>query len=129
MGDSLLNGLLSKVREGRLSRREFIRATGGIIGVAAATSLLDGLGLNGMTPSVAAAPVSSEAGEVRPEDWTRMLFFDCTQFKKDPPWKIANLSQGPTNSWALMLDGHSEYAIEEKYEGLFSDYFYADGQG
>jgi ribose transport system substrate-binding protein len=58
-----------------------------------------------------------------------MLWFDCTQFRKDPPWKIANLSQGPTNSWGLMLDGHSEYAIKEKYKGLFSDYFLADGQG
>ncbi len=29
-----------------------------------------------------------------------MLWFDCTKFKKDPPWKIANLSQGPTNAWA-----------------------------
>jgi ribose transport system substrate-binding protein len=129
MNENLLKGFLDRVREGRLSRREFIRATGGIIGVTAATSLLDGLGLDGMTPSVAAAPVPSQAGEVRPEDWTRMLFFDSTQFKKDPPWKIANLSQGPTNSWALMLDGHSEYAIKEKYKDQFSDYFYADGQG
>ena len=129
MKENLLKGFLDRVREGRLSRREFIRATGGIIGVTAATSLLDGLGLDGMTPSVAAAPVPSQAGEVRPEDWTRMLFFDCTQFKKDPPWKIANLSQGPTNSWALMLDGHSEYAVKEKYKDQFSDYFYADGQG
>ncbi len=58
--------------------------------------------------------------EDRPVDWV-----DCTQYKKDPPWKIAFASQGPTNSWALMLDGHAEYAIEEKYAGLFSDYFYA----
>ncbi len=28
-----------------------------------------------------------------------------------------------------MLDGHSEYAIKEKYKDLFSDYFLADGQG
>jgi ribose transport system substrate-binding protein len=28
-----------------------------------------------------------------------------------------------------MLDGHSEYAVNEKYKGMFSDYFYADGQG
>ena len=71
-----------------------------------------------------------EAGEIRPEDWERMLFFDCTQFKKDPPWTLANISQGPTNSWALMLDGHTDYAREDKYKGLFSDtYLYADGQG
>ena len=58
-----------------------------------------------------------------------MQWFDCTKFRKAPPWKLANLSQGPTNSWALMLDGHTEYAVQEKYKGLFSDYFYADGQG
>ena len=128
MSGSLLTDLLDKVRDGRLSRREFIRATGGIIGVAAATSLLDAVSPGATVPSAGAAPVR-QAGEVRPEDWERMLFFDCSQFKKDPPWKIANLSQGPTNSWALMLDGHSEYAIKEKYKDLFSDYFLADGQG
>lgn len=125
MAGGLLKDLLHKVETGRLSRREFIRAIGGIIGVAAAQSLLDTVG---GSPSASAAP-SSQAGEVRPEDWERMLFYDCTPFKKDPPWKIANLSQGPTNSWALMLDGHSDYAINEKYKGLFSDYILVDGQG
>ena len=119
MSRGLLSGLVDKVREGRLSRREFIRGVGAVIGVSAATSLLDGVGLRGITPSVGAAPVA-QAGEVRPEDWERMLFYDCTPFKKDPPWSIANLSQGPTNSWALMLDGHSEYAVKEKYKGTYS---------
>ena len=129
MGTSLLDGMLGKVRNGQLSRREFIRATGGILGVSAAVSLLKSVGVDvGQVPEAMAAPVS-QVGETRPEDWKRMMYFDCTPFKKDPPWKIANLSQGPTNSWALMLDGHSEYAIGEKYKGLFSDYFYADGQG
>lgn len=128
MRKGLLNDLLNKVQTGRLSRREFMRGVGGIIGVAAAQSLLDTVGVDGGTSAVKAAPIS-QAGEVRPEDWERMLFYDCTPFKKDPPWKIANLSQGPTNSWALMLDGHSEYAINEKYKGMFSDYMLVDGQG
>lgn len=128
MGGSFIKGLLEKVEDGRLSRREFMRATGGLLGVSVAASLLDTVGGIGTTPAAQAAPVK-QAGEVRPEDWDRMLFYDCTPFKKDPPWKIANLSQGPTNSWALMLDGHTEYAVQEKYKGLFSDYFYADGQG
>jgi len=128
MNAGLLDELLGKVRSGRLSRREFIRATGGIIGVSVATSLLQSAGLGGGTPAAEAAPLP-QAGTVRPEDWERMLFYDCTQFKKPPPWKIGNLSQGPTNSWALMLDGHSEYAIKEKYKGLFSDYYLVDGQG
>jgi ribose transport system substrate-binding protein len=128
MGNGLLDSMLDRVRDGKLSRREFIRATGGIIGVAAATSLLDSHGLRSGT-RMAHAASSKGAGEIRPEDWERMFFFDCSPFKKDPPWKIANLSQGPTNSWALMLDGHSEYAIKEKYKDLFSDYFLIDGQG
>ena len=127
MANGLIDTMLEKVRNGKLSRREFIRATGGIIGVAAATSLLDSHGLGGGTRVAHAA--STEAGKTRPEDWERMLFYDCTRFKKDPPWKIANLSQGPTNAWALMLDGHSEYAIKEKYKDLFSDYYLVDGQG
>lgn len=120
--------LLGRVRSGKLSRREFIRATGGIIGVSVATSLLQSAGLGGDAPAAEAAPLP-QAGTVRPEDWEKMLFYDCTQFRKPPPWKIGNLSQGPTNSWALMLDGHSEYAIKEKYKDLFSDYYLIDGQG
>ena len=127
MGGSFIKDLLGKVEDGRLSRREFMRATGGLLGVSVAASLLDTVGGVGATPTAQAAPLK-QAGEVRPEDWDRMLFYDCTPFKKDPPWKIANLSQGPTNSWALMLDGHTEYAVQEKYKDLFSDYFYADGQ-
>jgi ribose transport system substrate-binding protein len=112
-----------------LSRREFIRATGGALGLTAAYSLLGTVGLKGSVASVAAAPLG-QAGEERPEDWQRMLFYDCTEFKKDPPWKLANISQGPTNSWALMLDGHSDYARLDKYKGMFTDdYLYADGQG
>jgi len=123
-----VNSLLEKVNRGQLSRRGFILATGGLVGLTGAYSLLGNAGLIRPTATAEAATVS-EAGKVRPEEWERMLFFDCTPFKKDPPWKLANLSQGPTNSWALMLDGHSEYAFKEKYRGLFSDkYLYADGQ-
>lgn len=124
-----INRLLEKVDRGQLSRREFIRATGGILGLTAAHALLGDVGLRGSTP-IAGAAALNQAGEVRPEDWERMLFFDCTPFRKDPPWKLANISQGPTNSWALMLDGHTDYARLEKYKGLFTDeYLYADGQG
>lgn len=126
MGKGMIDSLLDRVRKGQLSRREFITATGGILGVSVATSLLGSLGLD--APMAEAASLA-QAGEKRPEEWERMLWFDCTKFKKDPPWKIANLSQGPTNAWALELDGHSEYAVKEKYKGLFSDYWLADGQG
>ena len=123
-----INSLLEKVEKGQLSRRSFILAAGGIAGLAGAYSLLEGVSPIPALSTAEAATVKS-AGEVRPEEWDRMLFFDCTPFKKDPPWTLSNLSQGPTNSWALMLDGHSEYAIKEKYKGMFSDrYLYADGQ-
>ena len=122
-----INTLLKKVEQGAMSRRGFIQAAGGLLGLAGAYSVLGGVGLSGGVPAAeAATPPMTE--KLRPEEWDRMLFFDCTKFRKDPPWKIANLSQGPTNSWALMLDGHTEYAVKEKYKGLFSKYLYADGQ-
>jgi ribose transport system substrate-binding protein len=129
MATGLLDSMLERVRNGQLSRREFFRATGGILGASAAAYLLRSVGVDvsGIPEAKAAPPI--QVGEQRPEDWKRMMYFDCTPFKKDPPWKIANLSQGPTNSWALMLDGHSEYAVKDKYKGLFSDYFLVDGQG
>ena len=126
--ERFIDSLLRKVDRGQLSRREFVRATGGILGLTAAYSLLGTTGLKGAVPAAEAAPLG-QAGEIRPEDWERMLFYDCTEFKKDPPWTLANISQGPTNSWALMLDGHTDYAREDKFKGLFSDnYLYADGQ-
>ena len=125
---SFINSLLEKFEKGQLSRRSFILATGGIVGLSGAYSLLGSAGLVSPTATAEAA-TAKEAGKIRPEDWKRMLFFDCTGFKKDPPWKLANLSQGPTNSWALMLDGHTAYALKEKYKALFSKrYLYADGQ-
>jgi ribose transport system substrate-binding protein len=129
MATGLLDSMLEKVRNGQLSRREFFRATAGILGASAAASLLRSVGVDvSGIPEAKAAPVL-QVGEKRPEEWERMMWFDCAPFRKDPPWKMANLSQGPTNSWALMLDGHSDYAYKEKYAGMFSDYFYADGQG
>lgn len=125
MDESFVNMLLKKVEQGSLSRRGFLQAVAGAVGVAAASSLLGSIPLK----AEARALGQGGAGDVRPEEWSKMFFYDCTRFKKDPPWKIANLSQGPTNSWALMLDGHAEYAIKDKYKGLFSDYFLADGQG
>jgi len=122
-----INTLLKKVEQGAMSRRGFIQAAGGLLGLAGAYSVLGSVGLKGGVASAeAATPPMTE--KLRPEEWDRMLFFDCTKFRKDPPWKMANLSQGPTNSWALMLDGHTEYAVQEKYKGLFSKYLYADGQ-
>ena len=125
MDESFVEMLLKKVEQGSLSRRGFIQATAGALGLAAASSLLGSIPLKAEAKTLA----QGKAGDVRPEEWPRMFFYDCTKFKKDPPWKIANLSQGPTNSWALMLDGHAEYAIKDKYKGLFGDYFLADGQG
>jgi ribose transport system substrate-binding protein len=122
-----VNTLLERVDQGKMSRRSFIHSAGGILGLVGAYSALGNIGLSGFAGTAEAAE-ASKASEARPEDWDRMLFYDCTRFRKDPPWTIANLSQGPTNSWALMLDGHTDYAVKEKYKSYFKNYLYADGQ-
>jgi len=68
MNESLfINSLLERVDKGKMSRRGFIRATGGMLGLTAAYSLLGNVGLKGVAPAAEAAPLGSEAGEIRPE--------------------------------------------------------------
>ena len=161
-----LGEFYSALRRGEMSRRDFLKAAGAIVGTTAASSLLAACAA---TPAPTEAPEEAKPTEapkeeakpteapeeakpteapkeeakpteappteapveeeyVRPED-RQVSWVDCTQWYKDPPWKYAFASQGPTNAWALMLDGHSEYAVTEKFPGLFSDYFYAGADG
>ena len=73
-----INNLLERVDRGQLSRRGFILATGGILGLAGAYSLLGNVGLPG-TARTAEAATKSQADKVRPEDWERMLNASCKQ--------------------------------------------------
>lgn len=128
--------LVTDYTSGRLNRRAFIRGAVALVGVTATEGLLVSCQQGVLTAPPAAGPTPAPQAQVqqppvwvRPEGMQSVLWLDCTRFRKDPPWKIGNLSQGPTNSWALMFDGHIEYAVKEKYKNYFSDYFYADGQG
>ncbi len=78
------------------------------------------------------APAAPATPTPRPEEKTsagEVEMVDTTQYKKDPPWVIAHASQGPTNSWALLYDAHFEWAVNEKYKGLFKKMLYADANG
>ncbi|MDQ4078422.1 MAG: substrate-binding domain-containing protein [Chloroflexota bacterium] len=53
---------------------------------------------------------------------------DTSQYRTDPPWRIAHASQGPTNSWALMYDAHFEWALDQ-YGDQIEQFLYADANG
>jgi len=137
MEDKSVNNLVDDYRNNRLSRRGFLRAATALVGVTVAESLLISCQANPPTPEevkessaeAPAAPPSEPAAIISPAQKKVINWEDCTKYKKDPPWTMANPTQGPTNSWALMLDGHTDYGRLEKYKDYFSDYFYADSGG
>jgi ribose transport system substrate-binding protein len=94
-----------------------------IIVVLAVLSLLVGACIPAQAP---AAEFPTPAP--RPEEAEEEMV-DTSQYQKDPPWRIAHASQGPTNSWALLYDAHFEWAVNEKHAGLFSEILYADANG
>ena len=55
--------------------------------------------------------------------------YDTTQFKKDPPYRIALASQGPTNTWATLFDEHARWRVEELGTDVVSELLYADANG
>lgn len=55
--------------------------------------------------------------------------FDTTKFKKNPPYKIALASQGPTNSWATLFDAHARYEVSKLGKDVISELLYADANG
>jgi ribose transport system substrate-binding protein len=78
------------------------------------------------TKAPAAPTAVPEAVSAEP---TAVPMFDCSVFKKDPPWTIANSSQGRTNSWQIMHDAYFELAAETTYKGLIKELLYADANG
>ncbi len=135
MEDKKIDNLVNDYRKNRISRRDFVKAAVALVGVTAAESLLISCQANPPTPTELAAEESvSTEGFVAvpvssPVDAMQINWIDCTKYKKDPPWTIAYPAQGATNSWALMNNWHVEYAVWEKYKGLFSEYYYADSGG
>jgi len=55
--------------------------------------------------------------------------YDTTKFKKNPPYKIALASQGPTNSWATLFDAHARYEVSKLGKDVISELLYADANG
>jgi ribose transport system substrate-binding protein len=55
--------------------------------------------------------------------------YDTTKFKKNPPYKIALASQGPTNSWATLFDAHARYEVDKLGKDVISELLYADANG
>lgn len=133
MDEERTQDLVADFKMGRLSRRQFLKSVISVASVATAEALLVSCQSQAPSPSEVeemeeAAPTTSARFE-RPEEMRRIQWVDCTEYIKDPPWKVGAPAQGPTNSWALMYDGHVEYGLFEKYADYFSDYFYADSGG
>lgn len=122
----------------RMSRRRFLELMGVGAGVGASASLMARVGMPGwalaQTPGVTPEAVATEVlADLPPDEVMRAelakIMVDTTQWKKDPPWRLAFVTQGKTNSWVVMFDAHVDYAVQEKYAGMFSDFFYGDAQG
>jgi ribose transport system substrate-binding protein len=47
---------------------------------------------------------------------------DTSQYKKDPPWRVATIVQGPTNGWGAIFDTVMNYTL--KNSGLIEDQLY-----
>jgi len=137
MEEKSINNLVTDYRNNRLSRRGFLRAATALVGVTVAESLLISCQANPptaeelkeITTEAAATAPKEPAPIISPAQKKVINWEDCTRYKKDPPWSMANPTQGPTNSWALMLDGHTDYGRTEKYKAYFGDYYYADSGG
>ncbi len=80
-----------------------------------------------VAPAAPAAPVAQPAAVSAAP--TAVPMFDCSKFKKDPPWTIANSSQGRTNSWQIMHDAYYDLAAETTYKGQIKQLLYADANG
>jgi ribose transport system substrate-binding protein len=60
---------------------------------------------------------------------THIPVTDTSKYKKDPPYRIAFASQGPTNSWARLYDASLRYAASHALKDQVSDILYTDANG
>jgi len=109
----------------KINRRKFIELMGVGIGAAGAAQFIP----FGNTLLEAKAATTKIPPDQLMRQKLAQTTFDCSQYKKDPPWKLAFVTQGKTNSWVVMFDAHVDYAVQVKYKGLFKDFFYGDSQG
>jgi ABC-type sugar transport system substrate-binding protein len=103
--------------------------TGRLLAIAVVLSLSACAAPVAPTTAPAAPTAAVAAPTAAPAAATEVEMFDCSKFKKDPPWTIANSSQGRTNSWQIMHDGYFELAAETTYKGQIKELLYADANG
>ena len=58
---------------------------------------------------------------VQHAEWATQIV-DTSEFKKDPPYRVATVVQGPTNGWGTIFDTVMNYTLEQS--GLVEDQFY-----
>ena len=112
--DRDLDALCAQLEAGTISRGRFLRLATLAAGATVATAILRDYD----TAAAEGALTLGADGLV-----------DTTRFKKSPPWTIAHASQGPTNSWAVMLDAAVQYGTQVKYKGKFKKLLCADANG
>jgi ribose transport system substrate-binding protein len=78
-----------------------------------------------------AAPTGEASQNAYLASYNRRLgqTYDTAKFKKNPPYKLALASQGPTNSWATLFDAHARYEVSQLGKDVVSDLLYADANG
>jgi len=60
---------------------------------------------------------------------TSVAAIDTSQYAKEPPYRIAFASQGPTNVWATMYEEVQRYWIENEYGDVVEEFLYAGADG
>lgn len=70
---------------------------------------------------VAGAPELTDDFSVQHARWAQETV-DTSEFKKDPPYNIATVVQGPTNGWGTIFDVVMNYELEQS--GLIADQLY-----
>lgn len=69
----------------------------------------------------AAAPQLTDEFSVQHAKWATETV-DTSAFKKDPPYRIATIVQGPTNGWGTIFDTVMNHTLEES--GMVEDQLY-----
>lgn len=131
------------MRYKKVTRRDFLRWAGIGVGAAASSQIMAQCGATPVPPTATPAPEPTATpapqptavpdAELPPDVVMRQelakQMVDTSQWKKDPPWRMAFVTQGKTNSWVVMFDAHVDYGVQELHKDKFSDFFYGDAQG
>lgn len=73
------------------------------------------------SPQASGVPTLTDDFSVQHREWATQTV-DTSQYKKDPPYKIATIVQGPTNGWGTIFDTVMNYEL--KQSGKIADQLY-----